>query len=83
MSSTRFAPESSADGRSLSVKVDGGLASLRSDVPSQLSVTYKFERETQPRIASAFSNAAAEKDRTLKVEPETEKKWVTRGWQEN
>lgn len=67
----------SADGRSLCVKVDSSLAKLNGDVPSQLSVTYKFERETKPKIASAFSNAAAENDRTLKVEPETEKKWVT------
>jgi len=67
----------SADGRSLSVKVDGRLARLNSDVPSQLSVTYKFEKDTTPRIASAFSNATAEKDRTLTVQPETEKKWVT------
>ena len=48
----------SADGRSLSVKVDGSLAKLNGDVPSQLSVTYKFEKDTKPRIASAFSNAA-------------------------
>lgn len=65
------------DGRSFAVKVDGSLAKFGSYVPSQLSVTYKFEKETQPRIASAFSNAAAEKDRTLTVRPETEKKWVT------
>jgi hypothetical protein len=68
----------SPDGRSLFVKVDGALGRLHSDAPSQLSVTYKFEKETQPKITSAFSNAAAEKDRTLRVEPETEKKWVTR-----
>ena len=67
----------SADGRSLSVKVDGRLAKLAGDVPSQLSVTYKLEKESTPRIASAFSNAAAESDRILKLEPETEKKWAT------
>ena len=67
----------SVDGRSLSVKVDSSLAKRNADVPGQLSVTYKFEKDTKPKIASAFSNAASESDRTLKVEPETEKKWVT------
>lgn len=67
----------SADGRSLSVKVDGRLAGLDGDLPSQLSVTYKFEQDTQPRIATAFSNAAAERDRTLSIQPDTEKKWAT------
>jgi MFS family permease len=67
----------SADGRSLSVKVDKSLAKLSSDEPSQLSVSYKFEKETKPKIAAAFSNAASESDRSLKIEPETEKKWVT------
>ncbi len=66
-----------ADGRSLSVKVDRRLGKLYGDVPSQLSVTYKFEKETTPKIASAFSNAAAENDRTLNLRPETEKKWMT------
>ena len=67
----------SADGRSLAVKADGSLAKLNGDEPSQLSVTYKFEKDTKPRIASAFSNAANESDRMLKIEPESEKKWVT------
>jgi sugar porter (SP) family MFS transporter len=67
----------SVDGRSLSVKVDSSLAKRNADVPGQLSVTYKFEKETKPKIAAAFSNAASESDRTLRIEPETEKKWVT------
>ena len=66
-----------ADGRRLAVTVDRRLAALDRDVPGQLSVTYKFERENTPKIASAFSNAASENDRTLAVQPETEKKWVT------
>ncbi len=67
----------SQDGRSLSVTIDDRFARLNGGVPSQLSLSYKFERETKPKIASAFSNAASEQDRTLKIEPETEKKWVT------
>jgi len=67
----------SPDGRSLTVNLDGRFAQLNGAVPSQLGITYKFEKETKPRIASAFSNAASESDRTLKVEPETEKKWAT------
>ncbi len=67
----------SADGHNLTVKVDASLAPGITDVPSQLSVTYKYEQETKPHIASAFSNAAEETDRVLKVEPESEKKWAT------
>lgn len=66
----------SADGRSLSVKVSASLAGQAGDTPSQLSVTYKFEKDNTPKIASAFSNAAEQKDRTLTVQPESEKKWV-------
>jgi MFS family permease len=67
----------SADGRSLAVKADARLAKLAGDVPSQLSVTYKFATDSTPKIAAAFSNAAEEKDRTLAIQPESEKKWVT------
>jgi len=67
----------SADGYSLTVKADGRLAKLAGAAPSQLSVTYKFEKDSTPRIASTFSNAAEEKDRTLTIQAESEKKWVT------
>ena len=40
-------------------------------------MTYKYEKESKPRIASAFSNASEEGDRVLRIEPESEKKWVT------
>lgn len=67
----------STDGRSLLVKVDASLSPSAADVPSQLGVTYKYEKETKPRIASAFSNALNENDRVLKIEPQSEKKWTT------
>ena len=67
----------SADGRSLTVKADGSLTKLAGDPPSQLSVTYKFEKDSAPRIASAFSNAAEEQARTLSIQPESEMKWAT------
>src|SRR5208282_65738 len=43
----------SADGRTLTVKAEASLAPGAGDVPSQLGVTYKYERESKPRIASA------------------------------
>jgi MFS family permease len=69
----------SADGRSLSIKAGPGVAGGESagSTPGQLSVTYKWERESKPRVVSAFSNAANEEDRILRIEPESEKKWVT------
>jgi len=67
----------STDGRSLKVKVDAGLAPGVADVPSQLSVTYKYEKETKPHIAAAFSNAAETNDLVLTIEPEIETKWAT------
>lgn len=67
----------SADGRSLTVKAESSLAPGAGDVPSQLGVTYKYENETKPRIVSAFSNASDEHDRLLRIEPQSEKKWVT------
>lgn len=67
----------SADGRSLTVKAEASLAPGADDAPSQLGVTYKYEKETKPRIASAFSNASEAKDRVLRIEPRSEKKWVT------
>ncbi|MCX6879084.1 MAG: MFS transporter [Verrucomicrobia bacterium] len=67
----------SDDGRSLSVQADGSLAKLEGGVPSQLIITYKYERETQPRIASAFSNASVMEDRTLKIVPGSDRKWTT------
>jgi MFS family permease len=69
--------ELSGDGRTLTVKADARLTKLAGDAPSQLSVTYQFEKDSTPKIASAFSNAAEEKDRTLTLQPESEKKWVT------
>ncbi len=67
----------SADGRSLTLKAESSLAPGVGDAPRQLGVTYKYERETKPRIASAFSNASEESDRILRIEPPSEKKWVT------
>jgi len=67
----------SPDGRSLALKVEGNLGALAGDNPSQLSVTYKFEKDNAPRIASAFSNAAEENDRTLSIQPDSAKKWAT------
>jgi len=67
----------SADGRTLTVKAEASLAPGAGDVPSQLGVTYKYEKESKPRIASAFSNASEEGDRVLRIEPQSEKKWVT------
>jgi len=68
----------SADGRSLAVKVDETtLAKLENSLPGQLVVSYKFAQDTKPKVATAFSNAAEEGDRVLKIEPETEKKWAT------
>jgi MFS transporter, SP family, solute carrier family 2 (myo-inositol transporter), member 13 len=67
----------SDDGRSLSVHVDYSLAKLEGGVPGQLSITYKYEKETKPRIASAFSNASMENDRVLRIEPVSERKWTT------
>ena len=61
----------------LAVKAEASLAPGAGDVPSQLGVTYKYEKETKPRIASAFSNASEENDRVLRIEPQSEKKWVT------
>ncbi len=66
------------DGRHLSIAVDAAtLGALDGDQPGQLSVAYKFERDTKPRIAAAFSNAADPADRVLTIRPEVEKKWVT------
>jgi MFS transporter, SP family, solute carrier family 2 (myo-inositol transporter), member 13 len=67
----------SADGLSLVVRAAASIAPGLADAPSQLSVTYKYEQETKPHIATAFSNAAEESARHLKVEPESEKKWAT------
>lgn len=67
----------SADGRSLSVVAGEALAALEGGVPGQLSVTYKFEKDTKPKVTTVFSNAAGERDRTLSIEPESEKKWTT------
>jgi hypothetical protein len=38
----------------LSVQVDGSLAKLEGGVPGQLGITYKYEKETKPRITAAF-----------------------------
>jgi MFS family permease len=67
-----------ADGRSLAVKVDEAtLSKLDGSVPGQLTLSYKFEKDAKPRVATAFSNAAEQSARVLKIGPETEKKWVT------
>lgn len=65
------------DGRTLTIKADPALAPALGDAPGQLSITYKWEKETKPKVVTAFSNAGKDEDRTLKIEPESEKKWVT------
>ena len=67
----------SADGRSMTVMAGDSLAALDGGVPGQLSVTYKFEKDTKPKVTTVFSNAADAKDRTLSIEPESEQKWTT------
>lgn len=69
----------SADGRRASVVAGETLAALDGGGPGQLSVTYKFEKDTNPKVITVFSNAAEAKDRTLIIEPESEKKWTTVG----
>ena len=66
-----------ADGKSVSIMADASLAPSAGDAAGQLSVTYKWEKETKPKVITAFSNAANDSDRLLKIEPESEKKWVT------
>jgi len=68
-----------SDGRTMTIKADPSLAPALGDAPGQLSVTYKWEKETKPKVVTAFSNAGKEADRMLKIEPESEKKWVTIG----
>jgi MFS family permease len=68
----------SADGKNLSIEAGSALTGdPAGNTPGQLSVTYKWERESKPKVVSAFSNAANEADRILRIEPESEKKWVT------
>jgi MFS family permease len=66
-----------ADGLSMSIPVTDALAKLEGGVPGQLSVTYKFDKDTKPKVVTGFSNAAVEKDRTLVIEQDSEKKWDT------
>ena len=67
----------SADGKTVTIKADPALAAIPGDSAGQLSVTYKWERETKPKIVTAFSNADKAEDRILKIEPESIKKWET------
>ena len=73
----RAAKAMAADGKSVSIMADASLAPSAGDAAGQLSVTYKWEKETKPKVITAFSNAANDSDRLLKIEPESEKKWVT------
>lgn len=66
-----------SDGKSVTIKADSSLAPSSDASAGQLSVTYKWEKETKPKVVTAFSNAANDNDRLLKIEPESEKKWVT------
>ncbi len=67
-----------ADGRNLAVNVDEAtLSKLENSAPGQLVVSYKFEKDAKPKVATAFSNAEKPGDRVLKIEQETEKKWAT------
>ena len=66
-----------SDGKSVTIKADPSLAPSPDASAGQLSVTYKWEKETKPKVVTAFSNATNDSDRLLKIEPESEKKWVT------
>ncbi len=66
-----------SDGKSVIIKADPSLAQTSDEAAGQLSVTYKWEKETKPKVVTAFSNAGKEADRMLRIEPESEKKWVT------
>lgn len=68
----------SADGRTVSVVADASLVNGNPNEAGQLSVTYKWEKESKPKVVSAFSNAENEADRALVIAPESEKKWVTK-----
>jgi MFS transporter, SP family, solute carrier family 2 (myo-inositol transporter), member 13 len=68
----------SADGKTAVIKAEAALVGESDgNTPGQLSVTYKWEKESKPKVVSVFSNAANEADRVLRIEPESEKKWVT------
>ena len=75
---TQVQSKLAADGMTLTVKADNSLAESEGTSPSQLSVTYRFERDTKPKIVTAFSNAEKQEERVLKIEPEAEKIWVTK-----
>lgn len=71
-------PGLAADGKTLVVKVDADtLGKLEGDAPGQLTVAYKFEKNSKPAVATAFSNAADDSARVLKIEQPAEKKWET------
>lgn len=71
----------SADGRELSVKVDEAtLGKVEGDRPAQLNVLYRYEDDQgyfRQAVASAFSNADQEADRTLAIKPMVDEKFKT------
>jgi len=70
----------SEDGHSLKVNLDDPkFSGLIGNIPGQLNVLYTYvtsDGKSKRGIAVAFSNADKKEDRTLKIEPPSEKKWV-------
>lgn len=64
------------DGIHLEVPIDTAtLGSIEGNAPGQLSVAYKFEKDSKPTVVAAFSNAEKSEDRVLKIAPPAEQKW--------
>jgi MFS family permease len=70
----------SADGKTLVVTHPAQLSSLSETTDCQLSVSYKYENDPnpKPKMVTVFSNAEKEADRVLRIEPEKETIWVTK-----
>ncbi len=74
---TKVASALSADGRTLTLKVDEStFGKLEGDAPGQLSVVYAYE-DGKPAQVSVFSNAKAEEARILSIKPKSTERWVT------
>jgi len=77
----KIAPQISADGRELFVKVDPEtLGKMEGDRPAQLNVLYRYADDqgyNRQAVASAFSNAKDEAGRTLTIKPMVDEKFKT------
>ncbi len=75
----KIAPQISADGRELAVKVDPTvLGQMEGDRPAQLNVLYRYEDGQgykRQAVASAFSNAKDESGQTLTIKPMVDEKF--------